>query len=468
MGLYQELNKYIDKNIYPFHMPGHKRNTNFLSFERDIVNYDITEIHGMDNLHGPKGIIKDLNQRLSKVFGSDESFLMVNGSSGGIIAAIMATVNDGDKLLIARNCHRSIFSGLIYSGATPLYVSPDITPEGLVGGICSGKINQALLTDPDIKAVQITSPTFEGFVSDVETIANIVHKHGKVLIVDEAHGPHYKFSNRFPKTALEQGADIVIQSLHKTLPALTQSAVLHLQGNRVDRERLFNNLSMIQTTSPSYIFMTGIDQCTTFLETKAQESFANYVDTLQNFRKDMLQLKNIRLIGNEITTNNVVKDIDIGKLVFYIEKNISGKEVSRILREDYQVHLELCSPVHFIAMTSVADTQHGFDSLGRGLKDIDKMLDDYKNRQTKTPLLLSPKVALPPRQVLTKKTIEVSLKESIGKISAEFVTPYPPGIPLIAPGEIIEKEIIDRIIQTTDDDVCKDICTRGTLKVLQS
>lgn len=445
MSIYKELNSYIEKSIYPFHMPGHKRNKKYLNFSKPIINYDITEFGNMDNLHAPESIINDVNIRFSNLFNSNQSFIMVNGSSGGIIASIMSICKDGDTILIARNCHKSVFNGLIYSGAFPKYIYPSITNEGLVGGVNVKDIKEELEKDKSIKGVLITSPTYEGFTSDIEEISNLVHAYGKILIVDEAHGAHFKFSNIFPKTALQQGADIVIQSLHKTLPSLTQSAVLHVKGNKVNIDRLKNNLSLIQTTSPSYIVMSSMDLCLNFLENEYKHEFEIYVNRLLNFRSSISHLKNISIIGNEIKNKNYINNIDISKLVFYISKNKSGKEIDKILCEEYKVQIELSSSLHILALTSVADNCRGFKLLNKAINSLDKKIENLDNREYSVFNYPMSVVSLSPRQALNLEVEKIPINKCENRIAGQFITPYPPGIPLITPGEVITQEIIELI-----------------------
>lgn len=245
--IYTALQKYINDNIYPFHMPGHKQGR-ALSID-DIMKIDITEVDGVDNLHNAKEVILESQRLTAKLFGAKETFYLVNGSSCGIIASILTVCSPNDKILVARNCHKSVYSGIIFAGGNPVYIMPEIIDDyNIAGGINVDKLKNIM--NNSIKAVLITSPTYEGFCSDIKTIADIVHSYNSILIVDEAHGAHFKFNDYFPNTALEQGADIVIQSVHKTLPSLTQTALLHIQGNRVDIYKLKQMLSMVQTSSP--------------------------------------------------------------------------------------------------------------------------------------------------------------------------------------------------------------------------
>ena len=249
--LYDKILEYTESDFYPFHMPGHKRNV------LDVDNpyfYDITEIDGFDNLHNPQGILKDKMDAAKEFYDSDKTFFLVNGSTCGIMAAISSVVKEKESVLVARNCHKSVFSAIYINNLDVQYVLPDyIERYGIDGGISPSKVEMMLDKNPEIKAVIITSPTYEGVVSDVEKIAEIAHSRNVVLIVDEAHGAHFGMHKAFPKSALSQGADIVIQSLHKTLPALTQTAIMHVKSRLVDIKKLEAMISVFETSSPSYV-----------------------------------------------------------------------------------------------------------------------------------------------------------------------------------------------------------------------
>ncbi len=292
--IYDMLLKMKNSNIYPFHMPGHKRNKLFMP--SDMLNMDITEVEGADSLHNPKGVIKKSLENLSKVFGSDYSFISVNGSSGGIISAVLSCCYEGDKIIVPVNCHKSVYSAVVLSGAVPVYIEPEYFGYGIWGEVSAESVKEAIIKNENVKAVVITSPTYEGICSDIKTISDICHEKNIILIVDEAHGAHMVFHNYFPKTALMQGADIAIQSLHKTLMAMTQIAVVHIKGNRADKERLFKCISMTISTSPSYVFMGNIDYMLGMLNKNGKEIFNNYVCELSEFRYKMKKLKNIFLI----------------------------------------------------------------------------------------------------------------------------------------------------------------------------
>lgn len=433
--LYKNL---MEKNKkYPFHMPGHKRNFDF-QFNLDM---DITEIQNFDNLHNANGIIKEAQNKCAKLFGADETFFLVNGSTGGILSAVMSVVNEGEKIIVARNCHKSVYNALILSGAKPIYVMPNFIEEyGIYTDLNLNSLTECIKNNKDAKAVIITSPTYEGFVSNIEKISNIVHKNNMIFIVDSAHGAHFDFNDYFPKTPIKTGADIIIQSFHKTLPSLTQTAVIHIKGNRVNKDRLKKMLSVFQSSSPSYIFMASLDRCRDFLENESKSIFEIYINRLKKFRKSMKNLKNIELL-------NYNNDIyDNGKLVFYTPF-LSGKEFENLLFKRYNIQIEMSGFNHIICMTSICDTEEGFEMLKNALFEIDNLLNKNKMRKTNFIDLNIPEVILTPREAFFKPRKSILFKNSVGKISGEFIIPYPPGVPILVMGEKISDKIIDQTIK---------------------
>ena len=271
--LYDKLTEYKKSDYYPYHMPGHKRNMNGRPFQ-EYYELDITEIDGFDNLHQAEGILREVEKRANQMYGADDTFLLVNGSTCGILSAISATAETGGKILIARNCHKSVYHGAYLRNLEVQYIYPKVSEQfGIALGTNPEDVEEKLKADNDISAVIITSPTYEGVVSDIEKIAKIVHKYHVPLIVDEAHGAHLGFSKDFPQNAVANGADIVIHSLHKTLPSPTQTALLHVSGKLIDREKLKRFLGIYQSSSPSYPLMAGMELCLDILEEEGKELF---------------------------------------------------------------------------------------------------------------------------------------------------------------------------------------------------
>ena len=314
--LYQELENYSKRDVYPFHMPGHKRNP--LSVDGEFpLDRDITEINDFDNLHHPEGMIKQAQEEAAKLYGTKQCFFSVNGSTAALLAAISAVVPKGGKILLARNCHKAVYHGLYLRELQPVYIYPhEDSRLGINGGITSSRVERCLEEDSDIKAVLITSPTYDGVVSDVKQIAHTAHKYGIPLIVDEAHGAHFIFSEYFPLAAEELGADVVVQSFHKTLPSMTQTAVLHICSDRVDVDKVKRFMGIYQSSSPSYILMASMDACVDKLERDGYEMFREFTSNLRGIRSRLEKCLRIRLVSPEMLDSTGVYDFDKSKLLF--------------------------------------------------------------------------------------------------------------------------------------------------------
>lgn len=296
--LYKNLIEYSNSDYYPFHMPGHKRN---IEDGVSPFSYDITEIDGFDNLHNPQGILKIAMEEAADFYGTDKTYYLVNGSTCGLLSAICGVTSRGDKILVARNCHKAVYNAIYLNELTPVYINPEyIEMYGINGGISPEAVQYGLAENPDIKAVIITSPTYEGVVSDVQRIAEIVHKKGIPLIVDEAHGAHFGLHKCFPQSAVKLGADIVIQSVHKTLPSLTQTALLHIRSDIVNVSEVERFLHIYQSSSPSYVLMSSIDECINKLKSDGLFLFEPYVKRLEVMLTHEKQLTHLKIAGREI------------------------------------------------------------------------------------------------------------------------------------------------------------------------
>lgn len=443
--IYDKLNSSYLDNVYPWHMPGHKRKIDV--FKNNIYRVDITEIDGYDNLHHPEGIIKDSMEMATKMYNTKESIYLVNGSTCGNLASISSTCNINDKILMARNCHKSVYNAVRLLGLNPVYVYPEYRDEiQMLGGIDSDKIKSLLEENSDIKVVFLTSPTYEGVVLDITKIAKVIHSKNAILIVDEAHGAHFRYSDYFPRSAVEEGADIVIQSLHKTLPSMTQTAILHICSDRVDKERIKDYLSIYESSSPSYVMMASIDYCLGYLREDGQKLFKEYTNNLNYFRSEFNKLDKIQLIGlNNFAPCNV-KDYDRGKLVFStVGTNYTGEMLYEELLEEYKLQMEMSASSYVIAMTSIMDTKDDYLRLLDALCDINNKMT-VNNVQTQE--LFDNKdvvTVLKPSVACGKKRNKVIFEESKEKICGEYIYVYPPGIPIIVPGEQISENIINTI-----------------------
>ena len=453
-NLYNKLKKYSKKNVIPMHMPGHKRNIKMLS-KKLPYDIDITEINDFDDLHHPEGIIKNIQDKAIKLYKSKKSYILVNGSTCGILAGIRAVIKPHDKILIARNCHKSVYNAIELNSLIPIYVSPKIDEFGINKGIDKEDIKKALEENKDIKLVVITSPTYEGVISNIKEISEVVHKYNIPLLVDEAHGAHLNFDKELKKyEALNSNADIVIQSFHKTLPSLTQTAIIHINGNIVDTNKIEKNLAIFETSSPSYILMSSIEECMDILENKSEELFYKYRLNLDKFYKDIRVLKNLKILGNEIEKDDIY---DKGKIVIITkDTNINGQKLASILREKYKIEVEMAYTNYVIAMTSICDKKKNFRKLAKALLEIDKNIKQIAKieRNLEETDQSIPEKNLEIYETIEKKNIKkIGYKEAEGKISNEYIFVYPPGIPFIVPGEIIGKKEIAKLENFLSNDI---------------
>ena len=447
--LYKKLERYGQSDYYPFHMPGHKRNPDSVRgdfpFERDI-----TEIEGFDNLHHPEGILKKAQETAASVYDTKECYYSVNGSTAALLAAVSATVPRNGQILVARNCHKAVYHALYLRNLIPTYVYPQMDPKWWInGGISSDKVERALAENPEIKAVLLTSPTYDGVVSDIEKIAEIVHRYEIPLIVDEAHGAHFHFSNYFPTSAAELGADLVIQSFHKTLPSMTQTAVLHNCSDRVDSRLIRRFMGIYQSSSPSYILMASMDACMEKMSSDGNEMFREFTKILEKARRRLSECKYIRLVSPEIGTAGVF-DYDRSKLLFSTRyASMTGSELAQILLEKYHIQVEMETEHYVLALAAVGDSGEGFERLCQAIEEINQEEAQKKKekRETEEPKAgrtaytsLSQFMSI--TEAMESKSEIRKLEESVGRISAEFGYLYPPGIPLIVPGEQITGQFI--------------------------
>lgn len=491
--LYRQLEQYGSSDYYPFHMPGHKRNKEGLEgVLAETCGIDITEIDGFDNLHQAQGILQKAQNRAAHIYGSGKTYFLVNGSTCGILSAIAAVTTKGSRLLMARNCHKSVYHAVYLQELRTTFLYPRVNSVyGIAEGIDSESVEQALEREPDIGAVIITSPTYEGVVSDVKGIADICHRYGKPLIVDEAHGAHFGFHEGYPVSSVGLGADLVIHSLHKTLPSMTQTALLHINGELVDRERLERYLRIFQSSSPSYVLMASMDECLDILQREGHER----LDRLLHYRERLLRrigdCRYLCVAEESEGKKDGMTGRDPCKLVIYAADGcMTGQQLYDLLRENYHLQMEMAAENYVLAILSMMDSKEGLDRLGNALVDIDNMLieraDDVpvfgkeevawcemeetgarqqelnagqtevSARQQETNTGQADVECIGVRQTDAEAVMtlaqaydaekeQVLLSESTGRIAAEFINLYPPGIPLVVPGERINSTIADTL-----------------------
>jgi len=452
-SLLGKLMDYGKSDAYPFHMPGHKR--------RDLGDFpnpyqiDITEIDGFDNLHHAEGILKESMKKAAEIYGADHTYYLVNGSTCGILSSICACTKPGDGILIARNCHKSAFHGMMLQNLKPHYLYPEHLHDFGINGCVSPKdVEMALSKNPDIQAVLIVSPTYEGIVSDVQAIADIAHRYRIPLIVDEAHGAHFSFAEHgFPKSAIACGADFVIQSIHKTLPAFTQTALLHVNNGLIDLVKLERYLGMFQTSSPSYVFLSAIEQCILYMDQVGRSEMKVYEKRLRTCYQRLKDLKVLKVLSKEQLNESVAFDWDMSKVVVSTSSaKMSGETFSNLLRKKYHLEMEMSGPEYIVGITTLMDTEEGLNRLMDAFLEIDRDLAEHISSSETSSDVNSVLAELPKAapvftlsDAVNGEGKQIDLWESEGEISQEFLYLYPPGIPILAPGERITKEILDRV-----------------------
>jgi arginine decarboxylase len=446
--LYDKLINYRKEDIYPMHMPGHKRNLDLM----DMVNpyaIDITEIDGFDNLHDAEDILRDNMEEAAKLYHAEHTHYLINGSTSGLLVSIAACTKKGDTVLVARNCHKAVYHAIFLNELVPIYLYPEVDVEfGIHKGITPEQVKKELEENQEIKMVLITSPTYEGTISNIREIAKVVHTYNIPLVVDEAHGAHLGFDKDFPENSVTCGADLVIHSVHKTLPAFTQTALLHSNGSLVDYDKVKMYLQIYQTSSPSYVLMSGISNCLRIVKEQGTKLFHEYYRNLKQFYEASNQLRNLEVF-QPINVNERERPFafDPSKiLIFTHHSSINGVELYDMLLNRYKIQCEMVSKDYVLAMTSIADTKEGFNRLAKALLDIDNHITRQEKQQLNTLLYVTNlRLVLTPYEAYNLKKQSVMLDASIGNIAGEYVYLYPPGIPLVVPGEEITKEIISKI-----------------------
>lgn len=554
----EALEKYIEKGTYPWHMPGHKRqpieavqNVDNISKSREnfwngVYAHDFTEAKDLDDMHEPEMFIADSIAEMKKVYGTFATYMLVNGSTSGLMTAIHATCHRGDVILAARNCHKAVYNAICMLELEPEYIVPDyvdmrwrcgVNQNGeqtitdgmtyasgesnrgtrekmaassevnheteekaavngeddrevsertdILGDISPDKVERAinmLITDGrKPRAVIITSPTYEGVMSDIRTIAEIAHRYGIYLIVDEAQGAHLNFMEGH-ETAMQQGADIVIESLHKTMPALTQTSLLHVMNPKLD-ERVRRYLQIFQTSSPSYIFMQSMEKAVAFGANNRDE-FARYGRRLEAFAGKCDGLRNIRLFrpdassvkNDEICNACKVFDHDEGRLVFVVRpgtvvesgQKFTGVMLAEILADRYGLIVEMASVSYVICISSVVDSADSYDILFNAVAEIDGNLgyEPDKTDRQELDIISGRRSAMPPGTAWDRLAESVPIEGAAGKVSGAFVYAYPPGIPVLAPGEVVDRQAVNGIKSMIDSGLNVAGVNDGYIKVL--
>ncbi len=452
--LLKAMKRYVEDEVIPFHTPGHKQGRGMhprleSMIGRSTLALDLALLPELDDLHEPHGCIKAAQDLAAELYGADHSFFVVNGTTGGIYAMILTIAGPGDKIIIPRNAHRSIIGGVILNGAIPVFMNPEIDRElGLAMGVTPETVEEAVHRHPDAKGVLIINPTYYGVATDLRRIVDIVHDHNMPVVVDEAHGPHLHFSRRLPLQALDAGADICAQSTHKIVGALTQCSMVHCREGRVSVPRLKAMLQLVQSTSPNYILMASLDVARMQLATEGRELVERAVDLATWVRAEINRIPGLYCFGADKIGMPGVYSLDPTKVTVTVKGlGLRGAEAERILRHEYGVQVELSDMYNVLFLITLGDGEAEAQAMVTALQKLAanhagkndfSVVEDAYSMAFPT----VPEQVLSPREALFGHTKTIPFKQAAGRVCAEIITFYPPGIPLLCPGERISEEAI--------------------------
>lgn len=475
------LQKYIFTGTVRFHMPGHKGKAGNSPLNRllggNVFAADVTNVPGMDDLHQTQGIIKESQKLAAQTFGADHSYFLINGSSCGLQALITAVCNPGDKILVPRNLHRSVMSGIILSGAIPVFFSPEYDPfYGIALGTLPETIEKALFNNPDIKAVLLVNPTYHGITSNISAIADITHKHKIPLIIDEAHGPHLGFHEELPESSLALGADGVVHGTHKILTAFTQASMLHIKGPLINRQRLGSVLRLLQSTSTSYLLLASLDSARMEIESKGREIVQQSLELSDYLRKSLnthLEKYGIIVLDKEMLGQPGIFGLDRTKVTISVKRlSVTGLWAEQWLRDHYNIQVEMSDIFNLLLIIGPGNLQSDIDYFLKAMISMARFAANnpevrFNYRDWDNPLLPQiPELVISPREAFFAQCYPLKLQEAVGKISAETIACYPPGIPVICPGERITEDIVSYLSAMREIGVHMQGCSDETLQTL--
>ena len=448
--LVDALRKHLNNRVVRFDVPGHKGgrgNKEFRDFiGEEAMKMDVNSMKPLDNLCHPTSVIREAQDIAAKAFGAKEAYFMVSGTTGSVQAMIMSTCKAGDKLIMPRNVHRSAINALVICGATPVYINPGLNKKlGISLGMSVSDVKKAIKENPDAKAILVNNPTYYGICSDLKSIVKLAHENNMLVLVDEAHGAHFYFGDNMPNSAMAAGADMAAISMHKTGGSLTQSSIL-LSGERINADYVRQIINLTQTTSSSYLLLTSLDAARKNLSINGKALFKKTIDFAEYARTEINKLGGFYAYGRELIDNDMVCDFDSTKLsVFTKDIGLAGIEVYDILRDEYNIQIEFGDLGNILAIISAGDRGLEIERLISSLAEI-KRLYSKDSAGMFDHEYIDPIVVMPPQKAFFSNKQYIPIIESAGKISGEFVMAYPPGIPILAPGEKITEEIISYIM----------------------
>lgn len=449
MPVYEALNRLKRERIVPFDVPGHKHGkanpelTEFLG--EKCMSVDVNSMKPLDNLCHPVSVIQEAQRLAADAFSAANAFFMVGGTTSAVQTMILATCKAGDKIIMPRNVHRSAINALILSGAVPVYVNPDSDKRlGIALGMSVTEVERAILANPDAKAVMVNNPTYYGICSNIKEITRIAHEHGMKVLADEAHGTHFYFDDELPVSAMEAGADFASVSMHKSGGSLTQSSIL-LTGKDINPDYVRQIINLTQTTSGSYLLLSSLDMSRKNLALHGREIFEKVRGLAKYARNEINQIGDYYAYCKEIINGDSIYDFDVTKLsVNTFDVGLAGIEVYDLLRDEYDIQIEFGDIGNILAYISVGDREREIERLVGALSEIRRRFKKEKTGMSDHEYI-SPNVAISPREAFFGDKMSLPIEQTEGRVCGEFVMCYPPGIPILAPGEIITSEILEYV-----------------------
>ena len=448
--VYEALEAFRKKRVVPFDVPGHKRGRGNPELRELLgekcVNLDVNSMKPLDNLCHPVSVIRDAEQLAADAFGAAHAFFMVGGTTSSVQSMVLSSTKAGDKIILPRNVHKSVINALVLNGAIPVYINPEVDRRlGISLGMEISEVEKAIKENPDAKAILVNNPTYYGICSDLRSIVKIAHEHNMLCLVDEAHGTHFYFGPKMPDNAMAAGAEMASVSMHKSGGSLTQSSLL-LTGPNVNWEYVSQIINLTQTTSASYLLLSSLDISRRNLYMRGESSFAKVAEMAQYAREEINSIGGFYAYGSELKNGGSIYDFDITKLSVYTRDiGLAGIEVYDLLRDEYDIQIEFGDIANILAYISIGDRIQDIERLMGALADIKRLYSRDPSLMLKTEYI-APKVVVSPQEAFYAKDESLPLRETAGRICSEFVMCYPPGIPILAPGEVITKEIIEYII----------------------
>ena len=447
--IYEALEKFSRQRVVPFDVPGHKRGRGNPELAKLLgekcVSMDVNSMKPLDNLCHPVSVIRDAEKLAADAFGAESAFLMVGGTTSAVQSMVMSVVKAGEKIILPRNVHRSVMGALVLCGAVPVYVNPETDARlGIPLGMSLKQLERTIECTPDAKAILVNNPTYYGICSDLRSIIKLAHEHNMLVIADEAHGTHFYFGEGLPVSAMAAGADMAAVSMHKSGGSLTQSSLL-LAGSRINGDHVRQIINLTQTTSASYLLLSSLDISRRNLALRGKEAFARVIELADYAREEINDVGGWYAYGRELVNGDSIFDFDRTKLsVYTLDVGLAGIEVYDILRDEYDIQIEFGDLGNILAYLSIGDRKRDVERLVSAMSEIRRLYEKDRTGMMENEYI-SPVVAVTPQYAFYSPKQSLPLEETAGRICSEFVMCYPPGIPILAPGERVTSKILDYI-----------------------